>query len=63
MIESVTSAYYDENQISSIVIIDRYEVTEMMDEPSINSIILPEKKYRVIAGKLFVIEPGAPPDI
>jgi hypothetical protein len=63
MIESNTSAYFDENQYSAIVTLDQYDITEMKDEIALSSFILPPKTYRVIAGKLFIIEPGAPPDI
>jgi len=61
MINSFTSAYYDENQYSSIVTSDNCEVTQI-DEPNIISRILPKNKYRVLAGRLFIVDPGSPPE-
>lgn len=64
MINSETSSYFDKNQYSSVDTLTQYHITDILgDTSSIVSIVLPQKVYRVIAGKLFVVEPGSPPTL
>jgi hypothetical protein len=62
MIDSRTSSYFDENQYSSVSTVTQYHITGILgDTSNIVSVVLPQKVYRVIAGRLFAVEPGSPP--
>jgi hypothetical protein len=49
MTNSRTSSYFDEIP---------YEITEIVSD--IKPVVLPQKTYRVVAGQLYVIDPGSP---
>lgn len=63
-IVSGTASYcgQDAEQRSSIAAESEYEISDVSgDLENIPTIILPDKNYRVIDGRLYVIRPGSPP--
>ena len=54
----------DTDQHSSTEKESRYEIADILGSVAdFHSIILPEKEYRVVAGRLYVVRPGSPPSI
>lgn len=61
---SGTASYcgLDAKQRSSTAAESECETSEVVgDLGNLPSIILPDKNYRVVAGRLYVIRPGSPP--
>jgi hypothetical protein len=50
------------NQHSSTETDNNYRISDVLGDPSeVYSSILPEKQYRVVDGRLYVVRPGSPP--
>jgi len=50
-------------QHSSTATESHYEISDAIgDLGDLPSVILPDKNYRVVAGRLYVIRPGSPPN-
>jgi len=51
------------NQHSSAATESNYEISGILGDLSdIRSDILPEKQYRVVAGRMYVVRPDSPPN-
>ena len=51
-------------QHSSTEMESNYEISEFVgDFNNLYSSVLPGKQYRVVAGRLYVIDPGSPPNL
>lgn len=50
------------DQHSSTETESHYEISDVLgDFADLPSAILPDKQYRVVAGRLYVVRPGSPP--
>lgn len=53
----------DAEQHSSTATESHYEISDAVsDLGDLPSVILPDKNYRVVAGRLYVVRPGLPPN-